>query len=137
MARATNTENMIHRWGTSRKKVSFQFNFEIVQRETRVAQMHWKCIPGSRLKPTCTCDATVTSQVQRSTNEGVLIPRSEPTIGLCSHPNIGLHTGARANVVLLWYSNSACSMLMSDDLSAAETRNRTPALRVPRHRLYL
>ena len=39
---------MIPRWGTSRKKVSFQFNFEIVQRETRVAQVHWKCIPGSR-----------------------------------------------------------------------------------------
>ena len=26
-----------------------------------------------------------------------------PTISLCSHQNIGLHTGARANVVLLTY----------------------------------
>ena len=34
--------------GDIKKKVSFQFNFEIVQRETRVAQVHWKCIPGSR-----------------------------------------------------------------------------------------
>ena len=48
-------------------------------------------------KPQCTCNAMVTSQAQHSTNEGVL------------------------------RSNSACSMLMSDDHSAAETRNRTPA----------
>ena len=34
--------------GLQEKKVSFQFNFEIVQRETRVAQVHWKCIPDSR-----------------------------------------------------------------------------------------
>ena len=34
--------------GAVRKKVSFQFNFEAVQREFRVAEMHWECIPGSR-----------------------------------------------------------------------------------------
>ena len=30
---------------------------------------------------------------------------------------------------------SACSMLMNDGLSAAETRNRSPTLRVPRHNI--
>ena len=49
------------------------------------------------LHPQCTCNAMVTSQAQHSTNEGVL------------------------------RSNSACSMLMSDDHSTAEMRNRTPA----------
>ena len=34
--------------GRIRKKVSFQFSFEAVQRKFRVAQMHWECVPGSR-----------------------------------------------------------------------------------------
>ena len=39
---------MIPRWGTSRKKVCFQFNFEIVQREftwSPEAQLHGKRLP--------------------------------------------------------------------------------------------
>ena len=58
-------------------------------------------------KPLCTCNAMVTSQAQHSTNEGVL------------------------------RSNSACSMLMSDDLRLPRRGIEPWPFGFPRHRLYL
>ena len=35
-------------WG--QEKVNFQFSFEALQRAFRVTQMHWECVPGSKVE---------------------------------------------------------------------------------------
>ena len=51
----------------------------------------------------------------------------EPTISLGSHQNIGLHTGARANVVLLTYLLTCIPSFpyRSDDITILEFLDRS------------
>ena len=64
---------------------------------------------GARFHPSCDTSSTVSfydtfeEDENRISRMGLTKPTIRPTISLGSHQNIGLHTGARANVVLLTY----------------------------------